>query len=57
MSWLDCLSNLFTSEPETNLPIQVADDLTLFVEEKRAPRQHFTERLKPFSALDSMDDA
>lgn len=42
MSILDFLNQVF-GQP-SNLPIQVGDDLELFVEEKRAPQQSLSGR-------------
>jgi hypothetical protein len=42
---------------KSDLPIQVADDLSTFVEEKRAPRQGLTDSAFGGFTHDSMDDS
>ncbi len=42
---------------KSDLPIQVADDLSTFVEEKRPPRQGLTELSVDSFTHDSMDDS
>jgi hypothetical protein len=42
---------------KSDLPIQVADDLSTFVEEKRPPRQGLTDSSVNSFTHDSMDDS
>ena len=55
MSVMDFLNRHFGEQ--TDLPILVADDLSLYVEEKRQPQQSSSHR--PYTGFtgDSMDDS
>jgi hypothetical protein len=55
MGVLDFLNRHFGEQ--TDLPIEVADDLSLFVEEKRAPKQGLSQRSYTGFLDDSMDDS